>query len=489
MKSLKPKFGLFLFIASLIAVSINAQVVVILQPNAEEGKDARIQNALPNTNMGSSLFFHGHAGTIHGESFIDRCLIEFDLSSIPTDATVLDASLSLYANTTFGGHSTLTGTNACWLERIVNPWVEDEVTWANQPGTTVDNRVTIPFSNESNQDYPDINVTELIKDMIAYPDNSFGMMIRLQVEEQYRSMTFYSSDAANENLRPKLTITYHPGLLVDTCIVLKPDATYGKDARVQSRLPNTNMGNTLFFHAHAGTIDNQPFIDRSFIEFDLSSIPENAYVLKATMSLFACTQFGGHSTLSGTNASWIQRITSPWQEDEITWNDQPAITNTNRVAIPFSTTSDQDYPDILVTRLVRDLLNDSDNGFGFRMCLQVESFYRYMEFYSSDETNPQFHPELSVWYTLNPYVDIFEQSQDNISIYPNPTNGLVNIDLADHPIHSVEIFSAAGKLLIVKTVDQMSRNLSVNLSGYPDGLYFMRFHNEEGTTIKKLLKQ
>jgi len=492
--------SVYLFFSIIIFTGIlHAQTTIILQPNAEDGKDARVQSILPNTNMGNSVFFHGHAGTMDLEPFIDRSLIEFDLSAIPENATILNATLSLYANTLFGGHATISGTNACWLERVVSPWVEDEVTWANQPATSVDTRVSIPFSTNSDQDYTDISVTELVKDMVYIPNNSYGFMIKLQVESEYRYLEFCSSDEADENLHPKLTITYYPGPLFAGCTYIKPNADEGKDARVQSILPNTNIGNSIFFHGHAGTMQGQPFIDRSFIEFDLSKIPANFHINKATLSLYSNTEFGGHATISGTNAGWLQRITSPWEEDEITWNNQPETTSENQVAVPLSKTFDQDYENIVVTELVKDMMSDPENSFGFMLTLQVESDYRYLEFCSSDSPDPGLHPELFISFTLIPGAEAEEQILNpmdiadayvppSIQVYPNPTDGLFFIDADMNSIDVLELVNIKGQTIFRKTRADFTANQSYDISNCQSGIYLLKLYNTSDIITRKVIR-
>ena len=97
-------------------------------------------------------------------------MLQFDFSSIPGNAIIDSALLSLYwypspANI---GHSTLSGSNACWLQRILSPWIWNTTTWNNQPAITTTNEVTLPMSTSDAENYPNINILPMVQDMITY---------------------------------------------------------------------------------------------------------------------------------------------------------------------------------------------------------------------------------------------------------------------------------------------------------------------------------
>src|SRR3954471_5937315 len=79
-------------------------------------------------------------------------------------------------------------------------------------------------------------------------------------------------------------------------------------------------------NASAWTHNGQPEMQRSFLKFNLTSIPLMANIQSATLTLYNNPnsinglQNGEHSHLSGSNASHVQRITSAWQASTATWN-------------------------------------------------------------------------------------------------------------------------------------------------------------------------
>lgn len=184
-------------------------ISMILQPNSINGKDAVI-HSLDLFTSGISEYFWAASWTWNtGDEGVMRSLIEFELSLIPDNLSILDARLSLYGKPEAPDqHSSLSGSNTSWVQRITSSWEEDEVTWNNQPTTTTNNQVSLQESFKPTQDYCDIDVTLLVRDMIENPTNSFGFMIKLKTEEIYRMMAFATSDNTDSSIRPKLKIVY-----------------------------------------------------------------------------------------------------------------------------------------------------------------------------------------------------------------------------------------------------------------------------------------
>ncbi|MCK9398783.1 MAG: DNRLRE domain-containing protein [Bacteroidales bacterium] len=375
---------------------IEAPTTIVIQPGAE-GKDAQLWSIMPDNNYGNTPKFVCMGWTHYGVPGVNRALIDFDLSSVPENVQIIDARLSFcFVNLepTYFGH---TGENEAYLQLVTEPWEEDYVTWNEQPMTTEDCQVFLPPSTDPYQDYTGIDVTALIGKLYAEPGDYHGLMLKLLNEYPYNCLLFASSDYNDTiEFRPKLEITY---IEAPTTIVIQPGAE-GKDAQLWSIMPNNNYGNIPKFDCSGWTHYGEPGINRGIIDFDLSSIPEGAEILDARLNLyFVCLEptFFGHT---GENEAYLQLITEPWEEEYVTWNEQPMTTEEDQVFLPRSTDPYQDYTDIDVTIPIRKLFNDPDNYHGLMLKLINEYPYTCLLFASSDYMDTAgFRPRLEITYT------------------------------------------------------------------------------------------
>lgn len=192
--------------------STPTSTTVTFQPDAVSGKDGVVDSYYPLVDNSTIAEFNTVAWTHNGSSEIQRGFIDFNFTSIPPNAVIQSAHLTLYNNPNSingfgnGQHSHLSGSNAALLQRVTSTWQEN-VNWTNQPSATSVNQVIIPQDTNPNQNYT-LDVTLLVQDMINNPATSFGFMLKLQTEVNYRCLVFASSDHSNSSLHPKLEITY-----------------------------------------------------------------------------------------------------------------------------------------------------------------------------------------------------------------------------------------------------------------------------------------
>ena len=87
------------------------------------------------------------------------------------------------------------------------------------------------------------------------------------------------------------------------------------DSFVQTGSPNTNSGTSTAMTVGSYFLNNQ----RSFVQFDVSSIPASFTVQSATLILCAT------STPVVSRTYNVTRVTASWVETTVTWNNQPAV--------------------------------------------------------------------------------------------------------------------------------------------------------------------
>jgi gliding motility-associated-like protein len=187
-----------------------------------------------------------------------------------------------------------------------------------------------------------------------------------------------------------------------TVVTFQPDSVCGQDALVTSLWPNTNSGASTDFIACAWTNQGNPSNIRALLNFDFATIPAGATVISATLELFhyASPNNTGHSNLSGPAICYLERIVTPWTENSVTWNTQPATTSINALTLPAPTSNTQNYS-INVISIVQDILANPTGSFGFMLRQQNESYYRSLLFASSDVSTSALRPKLTIIYDLN----------------------------------------------------------------------------------------
>lgn len=370
---------------------------IVIQPG-QEGKDALVWSAYPMYHFGDSPKFTCMTWSHYKEACTTRAMVEFDLSVIPENATITDARLSLYfacQESYPPGHS---GNNESWLQLITESWEEADVTWNNQPATTTNYQVFLPQSSGPEVNYTNIDVTELISMQFEEPDQYHGILLRLADESIYKALLFASSDfTENIDLHPKLEVSY---TVASGTIVIQPGEE-GKDAQINTINHADNFGNSPIFKAAAWTHSGVPGTNRALVEYDLSVLPENAVIENARLNFYFATKepvFYGHT---GENESWLQLITEPWEEMEVTWDNQPETTSDHQVYIPRSVGEFQDYTDIDVTEVITLLYNEPETYHGLLFRLIDEEYYRCLLFASSDYTDTiENRPKLVITYSI-----------------------------------------------------------------------------------------
>jgi hypothetical protein len=265
---------------------------------------------------------------------------------------------------------------------------------------------------------------------------------------------------------------------------LQPDGITGKDALLHglSSEVNNNYGGNTQLAATAWTFNGVPGVVRSLIEFNLTSIPINSIIDSAKLSLYAIdysTGLGQHSTLSGSNDCWLERVTSSWNESTVTWNTQPTITTQGIVSLPASTSATQDYLNINVTAIVQDMVTNPSTNFGFMLKLQNENYYRNMNFCSSDHTNPALRPKLTIFYQVHKEVPEQYGTNNFISLYPNPFSNAVAIQMETELINGeLTVYNSFGQM--VKQIKNISgQSIILNRDNLPSGLYFIRLTRDD----------
>lgn len=283
-----------------------------------------------------------------------------------------------------------------------------------------------------------------------------------------------------------------------TTIVLQPGPADGKDAEIFSCVScgyaGHNYGTKRDLNAIAWTKNGNNSNVRSLIQFDLSGIPANAFINSATLSLYfnPTSEEGKHYCFPHSNSSYLERITSNWNETTVTWNNQPTTTSQNRVSLGGTTSSTQSFTNINVKQLIIDSRNNPATSFGFMLRLQQEHKFKKLIFASSDNTTEAIRPKLTITYTVpapinggHPMARLDGgQTITSLNIFPNPVSEIATIQLPDEAgngVAKVEVFNILGKLCNgMETNVNADRIVKFDVSDLQQGVYVVKvFCNEK----------
>jgi hypothetical protein len=91
----------------------------------------------------------------------------------------------------------------------------------------------------------------------------------------------------------------------------------------------------------------------------------------------------------------------------------------------------------------------------------------------------------TVQVTVEDNTGIFNRTENTIRVYPNPTDGIVHIDLGDLQGHAtVEVLTLAGKQILYRTVE--SSVTTLHLDDLDAGLYIIRVVGDKGSYTGKI---
>ena len=87
------------------------------------------------------------------------------------------------------------------------------------------------------------------------------------------------------------------------------------------------------------------------------------------------------------------------------------------------------------------------------------------------------------------HVSIDEIESEDISIYPNPADNKINIELHDEQIESaqIEIIDTIGRSIYINNTSS-NNEISIDVSNLSKGIYFIKLNTEDRQYIQKFIK-
>ena len=463
--------------------SLNAQITVAIQAGIN-GKQSHIDNLHPANNMGNYPLVNAGYNTVGGVPTLSRDFLQFDLSAIPTGATVVSAYLSLYHAS--GYNSSNTSGNSEMFALALNPWVQDSISWNYQPALSPTDTIYIGQTATNTDSKLNIDITKFARKWAAYPNGNFGMAMLLADEQNTALGNFQiygSCYNADSTLRPLLVITYQAACPEQS--VMQP-AINGKAEHIDNNHTTTNLGNYPLVNAGYNTVGGTPTLSRNFIQFDLSAIPPSASIDSAYFALYSDAAYTS-SNASG-NTEMLALVQQPWVQDSITWNYQPTISSTDTIITGVTNTPTDSKPHIDLTKFVRYWVSNPNQNFGMAMLLADEqgtALHNFQIYGSCFDADSTLHPKLVVnWTYCATAINNIESPALACDVFPNPANNILSIRNTENTAVDVVVFDITGRRVMAA-----AQVKSIATAALIPGAYLLHIDNGSSTVVKKFIKE
>ena len=170
--------------------------------------DSYVQQNSAGTNYGDDTSLYVRSRSSGNRNW--RTYVRFDLSSLPTGATIVSATLRLNITTAPSASRTYQ------VYRVTGNWAEGTITWANQPN--VAGSPTASATIGSPTGWKEWDITSDVQAFYAGTATNYGWRIRDQTESSptdYQG-TFSSSETTGTITDPQLVVIYNrPPVAVD----------------------------------------------------------------------------------------------------------------------------------------------------------------------------------------------------------------------------------------------------------------------------------
>lgn len=230
----------------LTGLVLTAQSTTVDFTSTGSMQDAFVGNGgIENTNFGTQdrlNVFYDKSSTIPK---VFRSFIQYDISSIPANAIIVDAKLKLVTHTVDN-----TISHPIFVQRVSQSWSGSTVTWNNQPNVYTTDQLSFTHAQTSGTGTHQLNVTAHVQKMVKDPSNNQGWRIRLQSETGASTfgLMYHSSEATSSSNRPVLTVEYVlPLSLTPTVSHCTPGNSDGSFSVAVSGGSSITLGDVYFY--------------------------------------------------------------------------------------------------------------------------------------------------------------------------------------------------------------------------------------------------
>jgi|GEM_PF-5881016 len=283
-----------------------------------------------------------------------------------------------------------------------------------------------------------------------------------------------------------LTVLYTSAQITDT---ITPTPSTSKYVYVYDLSPTAGYPNLAQISAGYNSVGGVYTQSRTYIYFDLTSIPASAIVTSAYLnlhfdSLINPTTYSGSP---GQNGTLLSMVNQSWNLDSVTWNNQPNVSTTDTVIVGPTAGIRTDITNINVSTPVQTWIANPGQNYGWRFW-QISEYAvqeSQEDFASSFDTlRPDKMPTLVVTYSFPAGVGNIS-SEPVISIYPNPANNTLMLQGV-----TTENFAVCITDMLGRKADFEISGKEINTTNLASGSYILRYTDldTQKTVSRKFVK-
>lgn len=209
---------------------------------------------------------------------------------------------------------------------------------------------------------------------------------------------------------------------------------------------------------------------RGLMQFDLADLRADQ-ILSAELNLWHFSN-PGYTKQVGANALDLHLVTESWEEDKVTWNNQPAYENKALLSLPKSSSTTQDYSQLDVTDVIKDYLKQDAHGLLLK--LKEEKSFAGLSFASSEHPNALLHPTLRIIVDMES--SIGEKNAPAVQVFPNPAHTLLNVSVLPGKNQRFVLMDMQGRVQL-ETTSSLSE-VQLPIGDLPAGHYVLQVMGE-----------
>ena len=84
-------------------------------------------------------------------------------------------------------------------------------------------------------------------------------------------------------------------------------------------------------------------------------------------------------------------------------------------------------------------------------------------------------------------IGIEESVSELFSIYPNPTRGVITVDMKSNQFENVRVVNLLGEILLEQKISNKNNKIELNISSFAEGVYYIQLNSISGNYLQKLV--